>query len=285
MEDMEKNIESPRLLKDYKSMYPTRQLLSNCAFGKQTEQIQRVERFLKEVIERNNFSMCLPVAAFEKVVADDIIKNGVEVGKSTTLGGIEARKEVITNIFGVDCSKYSPSDFPKYGFLSAPDNFGDRIDSLDLFYHYGEVKLNFKKANLMHRTTMTVGSSCDFDESLMKSPTFVDDPKYICIKGMPNHQKAFKLGCFNGVGFFCHLIDDGHLSPNAPNHIADAAEGYIGFENFELQFHGPLRLSADVESIEYLAMADHTEAIMQKLKATKLDALGIPCNPLNINLI
>ena len=86
----------------------------------------------------------------------------------------------------------------------------------------------------MARTTLTVGSSFDFRESILKSPVPVTDPKALCIKGFPTNPALAPPRWFNGMLFFDDLITQGRISPDVPNCLSMAADDMMGFENFEL---------------------------------------------------
>lgn len=262
------------ILRAFADVYDNRQMYFNIVHGKEADKVRIVEDFLKDLVAQCDFSIFVTVEAFARIVKDDYIRNIFETGQGTTSGGAPARKMALENLYGVSTDGIAPADFPKYGALTGHDKRRDLMLDPDLFWHYGSVMLTLRKQNMMDRTTLTVGSSIDFNESILKTPTPVTDPKALCVKGMPTQLAAPSTRIFNGLAFLYDLITTGKLSPKLPNSLATAADGMIGFEDYELQFHGRLQFSKDVESVTVFPLrGDEYETVLQH--KTTLDKYGI----------
>jgi len=157
------------------------------------ERVKTVDEFLREVVEKNDFSMCIKLDAFQKAVADNSFKSMAETSYGTTIGGIDTRKQVVSTLFDVNADKLAPEEFPKYGLLTGKDKRKDLISYDDVFYHFGQILVTFKKENLMKRTTMTVGSSVNFGEFFRKVPVFVDDPNALALTGSVDKNPNLKM--------------------------------------------------------------------------------------------
>lgn len=266
--------EKLKILEGYAPTYRFRMQLHSMVYGRDAGKVREVESFLKEIVEKSDFSMCVRAEDFEKIVESDRVKSMFETGHGTSNGGVETRREWVRRMYGVNPNSLENSDFPKYGVLTGKNKVADLARDPDLFYHYGSVMLTLRKENFIDRTTMTVGSSFNFDESLLKSPTFVKDPKALCIKGFPTDPTLNKGGWFNGLMFFYDMLKSGKLSVSKPNCLSIAADDMPGFENYELQFHGEIVFSHDVESVTFFPLQGNEEELIAKV-APKLDALGI----------
>ncbi|MCQ2973978.1 MAG: hypothetical protein MJ211_04135 [Bacteroidales bacterium] len=269
------------ILQSYSEVFKKRWNLFNFINGRNPEKIKVVTDFLKKIVEASNFSMCLPIENLPKIIESDLIKNAMETGasKGSTIGGNEVRREATENLYGELPKDLKPSDYPKFGFLSGKDLMKDLGADIDIFWHYGSVMLTFKKENLFNRTTLTVGSSLNFNESILKSPVPVWDVFPMCIKGHATKMLPKPIPMFRGFDFFYDQIINGKVSTSAPNQLAINCDDVPGFENYELQFFGELRFSRDVESIHFVELAGNENEIINELKP-KLDELNIPAQNL-----
>ena len=266
----------PKVLEKYAPVYARRQAMYQAVNGAFADKTARVENFLREAIQRCDFAMCVRAEDLEGILRDDRVKSMFETGHGASVGGEDARREWMQRMYGVDAGELAPEDHPTYGLLVGRDRVRDLARDPDPFYRYGAAMLVLRKESLMARTTMTVGSSFDFMESILKSPVPVTDPKALCIKGFPTDLKLAPPRWFNGLLFFDDLIVQGRLSPDLPNCLAMAAEDMMGFENFELQFFGPIVFSRDVTRVEYLNVTGREAGIVEGLRP-KLESLGIGC--------
>lgn len=247
-----------KLLEDFRRIHDSRNFIFRLVNKDKLEKVNIAEDFLRKVVDSSDFCMCMSFESLEKVLIDDDIKEITETGVGSTRGGVSTRREAIESLYGLQSETYPVKEMPKYGFLVGKNHEADLAKDFDIFYHYGDVMLTFKKENLMGRTTMTVGSSLDFTESFLKTPTYVDDPKFICIKGHPT--KFQHNGYFMGLDFMVdHLIKEKKLDPNKPNSLALESDDMIGFENFEIQIFGKLSVSQDVKSIDYIDLSPNAE--------------------------
>jgi len=268
------------ILRAFAPIYKQRRAVYDMIQAKNAGKVKVVEDFLRKLIDESDFSMCVPADVIGEIIESDYIKNSIETGKQgTTTGGQEVRIQALENIYGVGTNGIAPEDFPKYGILTGTNKLRDLARDPDIFYHYGAVMINLKKENLMDRTTLTVGSSLNFDESKLKTPVPVSEPRALCIKGFPTQPLKPGARIFLGLEFMHHLIMDEELSAQCPNTLAMKADDMPGFENFELQFHGRLQFSKDVKSITVCQLKGNEMEILGKY-SERLRELGIEVSEL-----
>lgn len=270
------------LLKAFAPVYEMRKRIGEFMLNQMqaTRIAKEVEDFLKQLIAECNFSMCVPAESIGDIIESDCIKNAIALGKQgTTMGGNQVRIKALGNIYGLPMNSFGGDDLPTYGILTGKNTRADLVLNPDIFWHYGAIMIHFKKEHFMDRTTMTVGSSLDFMESELKTPVPVDEPNVICIKGYPTRAVAPNTRVFNGLGFFHHLITDLGLSVAKPNRMSELAEEMPGFENFELQFHGPIQFSRDVKAITVCTIKGDEMDIISKY-TDKLNSMGIEVSEL-----
>ena len=271
------------ILKDFAPVYEMRKAAFEFFHHNESDKIETVTKFLKDIIAASDFSMCVPAQYFGAIVESDFVKNGFETGHATTNGVNEVRKQTLENIMGVLTDGFEPKDFPKYGVLTGKNKAKDLIRDPDIFYHYGAIMLTLKKEAFMHRTTLTVGSSLNFLESVLKTPVPVYSPHPICIKGMPTKPVKPNTPVFNGFAFFYDMIKNQKITLDTPNQLMMQSEDMPGFENYELQFFGPIQFSKDIESITVLQIqGDEYETVMAYKE--KLDSYGITVADLSENI-
>lgn len=209
--------------------------------------IQKIEEFLIKTIQENDFCMCVPLAVLPLIISNDVFKNQMELGHGTTMGGENTRKMVTKELFGCAIDQLKPCDYPKYGMLMEKNKLRQVCIDSDVVYHYGNVIVTFKKENIMQRTTMTVGSSIDFGECYCKRPTLVTDPKATCVRCKDASREI--------IGFYEHIVS-GELLSNMPASLSRVYDGMLGYEYYEVQYHGRLSFSRDVESVDLFPMGD-----------------------------
>lgn len=267
MENYDKSIP---FLVSFKKYYDERYDDFSKLHNTDSEKIEVVESFLREIVEKSDFSMCVKTSSLQQIINDDRFKNQVETLKGSSMGGVKGRKETTHELFGVDTEKLAPNEFPKYGLLTSKNKLADLAVNPDVFYHYGSLMVTFKKQNLINRTTMTVGTSLDFGESFNKTPTFVSNPKALCVKGFPskNIPQLFNnfFGGINGLTLFYEKIISKQITTDFPNRMSDAFDGMLGFEFFELQFHGNISFSNDVEKIEYYPLFGNEKETLETVE-------------------
>ena len=262
------------ILKSFASVYPMRKAQFHVIHRGESDKEKVVVEFLQNIVEKSDFSMCVPVKYFGAIVESDFVKNSMETGHCTTNGGDEVRIKALSNIYGIAAKGLAPADYPKYGILTGKNKVKDLIQDPDIFYHYGGVMLTLKKKKFIGRTTMTIGSSINFMESLLKTPVPLDDISPVCIKGMPTKPVQPGTPVFNGFGLFYDMIINNKINITTPNRLAMATDGFPGFENYELQFFGEIRFSTDVESVSVFPFSDEDFETVMAYKPT-LDKYGI----------
>lgn len=251
------------------------------------EEISTVENFLKDVIEKSDFSMAVRFDCMNRIIDDGIFKSSVErcwdMMKDCEYDEkYPGRRYATPEFFHIDASELEGKDYEKYGYLSCKDKRQDFLDTDQIFEYYGNVIVNFKKENLIHRTTMTVGDSLNRRIEFGKSsvtPTFTDDPRFVCISGYPEKYRDILLD----------LITSGDLLSDRPNLISKPKYFDQGYElsylsYFELQFHGELSFSKDVESVDILRTEndDDSKKTEQDDLKKRIESLGITCNIIEV---
>lgn len=265
------------ILKAFAPVYAKRVLIDRMIQAQQHNQskVSVVEDFLSRLVDECDFSICVPAQAFDSIVESDFIMNSIELGvKGSTMGGSDVRMAALENIYGIPMKDFPPEQLPKYGIFTGQNKMSDLGADPDIFYHYGALMLNLRKENFMDRATLTVGSSLNFNESIMKTPTPVWEPKSLCVKGYPTKPTGPGTRFFRGLDFLHHLIVDEGLSIKNPNSISMKADGMLGFENFEIQLHGKIQFSKDVKSITVCQLQGNEMDIVGK-HAARLNDLGI----------
>lgn len=248
------------------------------AHEKELERVKTVDDFLREVVEKNDFSMCIKLDAFKKAAEENCFKNMMETSYGTTVGGFETRKQVVSTLFNVDAEKLAPEEFPKFGLLTGKDKMKDLLKDEDVFYHFGQILVTFKKENLIKRTTMTVGSSVNFGEFFRKLPVFAENPNSLALTGSVDKNPSLKIKNIDGFHAFYTLIIMEKLNSEFPNHITEVFEGRFGFEYYELQFFGRLTMD-DVERIDYYPIEGNEREELEAMEPM-FDKYGIKCGSL-----
>lgn len=221
----------------------------------------------------------------DRIIDDDKFISGVEkywglIKDSEYDEEYPTRKYVTPEFFHIDYKDLTKSDYEKYGYLSCKDKLKDFSDTNQIYEHYGNVVVNFKKENLINRTTLTIGDSLNKRHKFginSITPTFTNDPRIVCI---PGYSKSYTEILLNS-------IKSEKLLPQRPNLISQIINQETKspyFEYFELQFHGDLIFSRDIESVDILKTYIEDEAkreeqySLQQKVAQRIKSLGIPCN-------
>lgn len=229
--------------------------------------LQDIDDFLQKTIQESEFCMCVPLSVLPMIITSDVFKSQMEVERGATMGGKETRKTITEALFGCDCKALSPSQYPKYGMLMDKNIFRQLCIDPDVVYHYGNVIVTFKKEAVLRRTTMCVGTSLDFGEYKYKCPVLVTKPGYCCIRANAK-EPAVELLKFH------HHIQSGELKADAPWTLYRTYDGALGYEFYELQFHGRLSLARDVERVDLFPMGSDDEERFQTCSSA-LDKLHI----------
>ena len=194
----------------------------------------------------------------------------METGKGATNGGKETRREVTEAVFGCNAKKLLPSEFPKFGFLSQPDAEKDLYVNGGMWCQYGDVSIQLKKDRLFHRTTLCVGDSVNFGRCYQLIPTRVDDVKATCICGLQHDgEPLMKMGDDPVVAYaiFAQWVLEKKLTLNNFPLIEEVAHDMPPiFDFFELQYHGDLDITKDVERIDVAPSSPEEKEKLMELK-------------------
>ena len=216
--------------------------------------------FLDNLINENNLGMCVPLKNLKEIIESDKIKNQLELNIEIH-GTTESRKESIKYLFGVT-ENIKEEDYPKFGFILDKDPLRHMLTDTNIFYQYGNIILILKKENLINRTTMTLGSSLDFKAYLNKVPMKLTNPNIYCIE--EQHQK-----------YFYELINNGKLTTKLPGRMSKVLEEKgIVISNYELQYHGEITFSKDIEKVCLLPIKETDKEEFNKITPL-LDKLNI----------
>ncbi len=236
-----------------------------------------VEGFLRQVINHGAFYLRVHVSSLDGILESKRIKSVMETGKGATNGGKETRKETVEALFGCNASKLLPSEFPKYGFLSQPNAEKDLFVNGGMWCQYGDVSIQLKKERLFHRTTLCVGDSVNFGRCFSLIPTRVDDVKGTCLCGLPHDGQPLMalpdpLMCY--AMFATWVLERKLTINNFPLIEEVAADAPPLFEFFELQYHGDLDITQDVERIDVAPSSPEEKEKLQAFKE-KFEAIGV----------
>ena len=237
---------------------------------------------LGELIASSDLAMRIRSWDLEKIVMDDRIKQMMELGRGTTMGGPEARRTVVEALFDADVDALAPRDYPKYGYLGCPDKRADFFGNPDFTHHYGSVIVTLKRENLLPRTTIVFGNSVNFGAFRYKVPTWLSAPHPVCLAGLPHHgaedipQSADPALMIKAFAILCA---SGKLSTRTLPTMGELFEGRPGCEFFELQYHGELVFSRDVQSVDLMPWGEEPPdmELLDRIRAMGV-AVRMPCD-------
>lgn len=236
-----------------------------------------VEGFLRQIINHGAFYIRVHVSSLEGILGSKRIKSVMETGTGATNGGKDTRREVVEALFGCNANKLLPSEFPKYGFLSQPDAVKDLYVNGGMWCQYGDVSIQLKKERLFHRTTLCVGDSVNFGRCYQLIPTRVDDVKATCICGLAHDgEPLMKMGDpVAAYAIFAQWILEKKLTVNNFPLIEDVARDVPPiFDFFELQYHGDIDITQDVERIDVAPSSLEEKEKLEEYKK-KFEAIGV----------
>lgn len=245
--------------------------------GPMSPVLDKIAKFLKESVNDLQFCMRVHIKTLPKILESDTFKQVIDptADSSATIGGVEARLHANKYLFNLNPDKLNPEDHPKFGYLTNAHNGNELLFNASLSHQYGSVLIVFKKANLIHRTTLTFGSSMNFGASMRLVPTRVDNILPTCIQGLPN--KFAKSGVDIGpqlIMRIASLLLTGELSVENVARMGENFGDAPGLEYLELQYHGQLTLSKDVETVYLCPWDDGDDEIIETVQK-KLTAMGI----------
>lgn len=215
-----------------------------------------IESFLCRIVSEGAFYLRVHATALEPIIRSGQIKSMMETGTGATMGGPSTRRTATEALFGCDASRLQPAHYPKYGYLSLPDAATDLVRTTELAYQYGHVAFKLKKERLMQRTTLCIGNSLNAGRFHTLIPTLASRIRATCASGLPHHETAQSralgtlpdpLACY---GLMAVEIMENRLTPrNFPAIDRLLGDKIPAFEHFELQYHGQLNLTTDVECV------------------------------------
>lgn len=279
----------PKTLKNFKSYHDNfyNQFISDRRAN--LDKIKVVETFLQQTIEKNDLCLRVRTGVLNSIIKDNRIKGLPEIGKGATLGGAEARIHAVKELFQINPEQLGKTDYPKYGYIACKNKMLELFKNSSLSYQYGDVMITLKKERLAERTTMTVGDSMNFADFMRKVPTFIADPKIICIRGDAHsnsvpllNQIRLKSRFFYVDQIYQYILDN-TLSAEKPYLLSEVFEEN-GFEFFELQFHGNIQMDRDIERVDYYPISEEDEANFREIMALLQDRYNIPCKILSTGL-
>ncbi len=240
-----------------------------------------VEGFLRQIINHGAFYLRVHVSSLPGILESKRIKSVMETGTGATNGGKETRPQVVEALFGCNAKKLLPSEFPKYGFLSQPDAEKDLYINGGMWCQYGDVSIQLKKERLFHRTTLCVGDSVNFGRFYQLIPTRVDDVKATCICGLQHDgEPLMKMGKdpVAAYAIFAQWILERKLTINNFPLIEEIAKDMPPiFDFFELQYHGDIDITQDVERIDIAPSSPDEKEKLLELKE-KFEKIGVKFN-------
>lgn len=266
---------TPKMLKKFATFHENEcaKMLNEKKYSSESD-VHVIEDFLKELIAENNFSMSVKIDKMDQIIKNDKIQSNVEKNWNlmkdlTKDNSFTYRKFLSIEMFGADESEIGASDYEKYGYLSSKDESQDIKDLSSFRKYYGNVIINLKKENLLDRTTLSIGNSLNLRNSIKKElsviPTWVKNPRVVCI---PDWSSS----CMEN---FSNAIKDKNLVASRPNLLCHQKNLGFNLEYFELQFHGDLSFTQDVESVVIVRRKGYNEE-EQKFQE-QLKELNIPC--------
>ena len=239
-----------------------------------------VEGFLRQIINHGAFYLRVHVSSLDDILESQRIKNVMETGAGATVGGKETRQEAVEALFGCNAKKLLPSEYPKYGFLSQPDAEKDLYINGGMWCQYGDVSIQLKKDRLFHRTTLCVGDSVNFGRFYQLIPTRVDDVKATCICGLQHDgEPLMKMGDpVAAYAIFAQWILEHKLTVNNFPLIEEVAKDVPPiFDFFELQYHGDIDITQDVERIDIAPSSPEEKEKLRDLKE-RFEKVGVKFN-------
>ena len=218
------------------------------------------------------------------IVADDRIKEMVELGSGTTLGGPEVRIKAARAMFDLYPELMPKTGYPKFGYLGPESARKDFFGLAEMAYHYGTVRLVLKRSEMAHRTTMMIGNGINFGNCYFRVPCLLEEPDITCLGELLHHPEDFAATgllrrerdepAYPAMAFAVACAK-GKLDKANFWRMEDVFDGTPGFEFFELHYHGELVLSRDVERVEIWNWTDASEGIHEAVKPT-LERMNVP---------
>ena len=221
-----------------------------------------IKSFLDRIIKDGGFYLRMRTETLPKVISSGRIKGNMETGISTSGEGGKARVPSCAAMFGCDPEKMQPADYPKFGYLSADNHLQNLLVSEEMSTLYGGTVVKLKKENFMHRTTITIGDSLQLGRCYGLIPDRVDNVLPTCVYGL-KHGSDFAYPKLPNAAVCWYYLATKIVSKTlTPENFFDM-DALIGdpmpiFEFFELQYHGIIDITKDVERVDIF---DYSEVV------------------------
>lgn len=212
-----------------------------------------------DIFEKNDFCMRLNKNVLP-LIAQSKFMNQFETGSAPLGLTFNQRRVVAKKMFTVP-QDAEGSEYEKYGFLGSKNPKDDFKDDESFTGDYGDSIVRFKKRNLMHRTTFTIGDSlfnCMHDD-IRSSP--VINPQIASIQ----------RGHVNEVIYGLNVVENANAEKSYLDIQALTRQKYI-----ELQYHGNLTID-DVESVTFNAKNTNPNNPEVRKIIAMLKERGIKC--------
>lgn len=212
-----------------------------------------------DIFEKNDFCMRLNKNVLP-LIAQSKFMNQFETGSAPLGLTFNQRRVVAKKMFTIP-QDAEDSEYEKYGFLGSKNPKDDFKDDESFTGDYGDSIVRFKKRNLMHRTTFTIGDSlfnCMHDD-VRSSP--VINPQIASIQ----------RGHVNEVIYGLNVVENANAEKSYLDIQALTRQKYI-----ELQYHGNLTID-DVESVTFNAKNTNPNNPEVRKIIAMLKERGIKC--------
>lgn len=212
-----------------------------------------------DIFEKNDFCMRLNKNVLP-LIAQSKFMNQFETGSAPLGLTFNQRRVVAKKMFTIP-QDAEDSEYEKYGFLGSKNPKDDFKDDESFTGDYGDSIVRFKKRNLMHRTTFTIGDSlfnCMHDD-VRSSP--VINPQIASIQ----------RGHVNEVIYGLNVVENANTEKSYLDIQALTRQKYI-----ELQYHGNLTID-DVESVTFNAKNTNPNNPEVRKIIAMLKERGIKC--------
>lgn len=212
-----------------------------------------------DIFEKNDFCMRLNKNVLP-LIAQSKFMNQFETGSAPLGLTFNQRRVVAKKMFTIP-EDAEGSEYEKYGFLGSKNPKDDFKDDENFTGDYGDSIVRFKKRNLMHRTTFTIGDSlfnCMHDD-VRSSP--VINPQIASIQ----------RGHVNEVIYGLNVVENANAEKSYLDIQALTRQKYI-----ELQYHGNLTID-DVESVTFNKKTTNINSSEVRKIIAMLKERGIKC--------
>lgn len=217
------------------------------------------QQTMRGIFEKNDFCMRLNKNVLP-LIAQSKFMNQFETGSAPLGLTFNQRRAVAKKMFTIP-ENAEGSEYEKYGFLGSKNPKDDFKDDENFTGDYGDTIVRFKKRNLMHRTTFTIGDSlfnC-INDNVRSSP--VINPQIASIQ----------RGHVNEVIYGLNVVENANAEKSYLDIQALTRQKYV-----ELQYHGNLIID-DVESVTFNKKTTNVNNPEVRKIVAMLKERGIKC--------